>query len=402
MSPSVSPGIPVVKVSPRGASRLKDVHVWVYRSDIVSADGATPGSLVAVTDHRGQFLGSALYSSSSQIAIRLISHDPVADLPRLLRQRVADAISYREAVVHDSNAYRGIFSEAAFLPGLIVDRYNDVLSMQILTQAMDTDIGRDTVIAELTERLHPVSIVERADPRVRQLEELPPRSSGLLQGDKSSTVFSMNAVHFKFEALAGQKTGAFLDQRENYAAAAQYAHGEALDVFCYQGGFALHLAPRCSHVCGVDSSRPALEVAEQNAELNPALLKDKGKEIEWIEANAFDLLKDYSSSGQRYDTIVLDPPAFAKSKRDLDAALRGYKELNLRALKMLRPGGVMVTCSCSYHVSPPEFIAMLADAARDARRTLRLVEVRGQAKDHPILLNIPETAYLKCIVASVT
>ena len=392
----------VVKVSPRGASRLKDGHVWVYRSDIVSADGATPGLLVAVTDHRGQFLGSALYSSSSQIAIRLISHDPVADLPTLLRQRVADAISYRQPIIHDTNAYRVIFSEADFLPGLIVDRYNDVLSMQILTQAMDSDIVRDTLMAELTERLHPVSIVERVDPRVRQLEELPPRSSGLLQGEKTSTLFSMNAVHFKFEALEGQKTGAFLDQRENYAAAAQYAHGEALDVFCYQGGFALHLAPRCSHVSGVDSSRPALEVAEQNAELNPALLKDKGKEIEWIEANAFDLLKDYSSSGQRYDTIVLDPPAFAKSKRDLDAALRGYKELNLRALKMLRPGGVMVTCSCSYHVCPPEFVAMLADAARDARRTLRLVEARGQAKDHPILLNIPETAYLKCIIAYVT
>jgi 23S rRNA (cytosine1962-C5)-methyltransferase len=392
----------VVKVSPRGASRLKDGHVWVYRSDIVSADGATPGSLVAVTDHRGQFLGSALYSSSSQIAIRLILHDPVADLPTLLRQRVADAISYRDAIVHDTNAYRVIFSEGDFLPGLIVDRYNDVLSMQILTQAMDTDRVRATLIAELAERLHPVSIVERVDPRVRQLEQLRPRSSGLLQGDKTSTVFSMNAVHFKFEALEGQKTGAFLDQRENYAAAAQYAHGEALDVFCYQGGFALHLAAPCSHVCGVDSSRPALEIAEQNAELNPALLKDQGNEIEWIEANAFDLLKDYSSSGQRYDTIVLDPPAFAKSKRDLDAALRGYKELNLRALKMLRPGGVIVTCSCSYHVSPPEFIAMLADAARDARRTLRLVEVRGQAKDHPILLNIPETAYLKCIIASVT
>ncbi|HXP39574.1 MAG TPA: class I SAM-dependent rRNA methyltransferase [Candidatus Acidoferrales bacterium] len=391
-----------MKVSPRGASRLKDGHVWVYRSDIVSADGATPGSLVAVTDHRGQFLGSALYSSSSQIAIRLISHEPVADLATLLRQRVADALSYRDAIVHDANAYRGIFSEADFLPGLIVDRYNDVLSVQVLTQAMDPAVVRDTLIGELTERLHPVAIVERVDPRVRQLEELPPRSSGLLQGDKTSTVFSMNAVHFKFEALAGQKTGAFLDQRENYAAAAQYAHGQALDVFCYQGGFALHLAPRCSHVCGVDSSRPALEVAEQNAELNPALLKDRGKEIEWIEANAFDLLKDYSSSGQRYDTIVLDPPAFAKSKRDLDAALRGYKELNLRALKMLRPGGVMVTCSCSYHVSPPEFIAMLADAARDARRTLRLVEVRAQAKDHPILLNIPETAYLKCVIASVT
>ncbi|MGA8813291.1 MAG: class I SAM-dependent rRNA methyltransferase [Candidatus Sulfotelmatobacter sp.] len=393
-----------VKVSPRGASRLKDGHVWVYRSDIVSADGAMPGSLVAVTDHRGQFLGSALYSSSSQIAIRLISHDPVPDLPALLRQRVADAIAYRQPFVQNTNAYRVIFSEGDFLPGLIVDRYNDILSLQILTQAMDSELVRSTVIAELTDRLHPASIVERVDPRVRQLEELPPRASGLLQGEKTSTVFNMNAVQFKFEALEGQKTGAFLDQRENYAAAAQYAHGEALDVFCYQGGFALHVAPGCAQVSGVDSSRPALEVAEQNAALNHAQLKDKDKdkEIEWIEANAFDLLKDYSSSGQRYDTIILDPPAFAKSKRDLDAALRGYKELNLRALKMLRPGGILVTCSCSYHVSFPNFLGMLADAARDARRNLRLIEARGQAKDHPILLNIPETSYLKCVIASVT
>src|SRR6202020_1325528 len=243
-------------------------------------------------------------------------------------------------IIHDTNAYRVIFSEADFLPGLIVDRYNDVLSMQILTQAIDTDVVRDTLIAELTERLHPVSIFERVDPRVRQLEALPPRSSGLLQGDKTSTVFSMNAVHFKFEALAGQKTGAFLDQRENYAAAAQYAHGVALDVFCYQGGFALHLAPRCSQVCGVDCSRPALEVAEQNAELNAALLKDTGKKIEGLDGNAFDLLKDYSASGQRYDTIVLDPPAFAKSKRDLDAGPRGLKGPHPAPLKMLRPGGV--------------------------------------------------------------
>jgi len=285
---------------------------------------------------------------------------------------------------------------------MIVDHYNDILSMQILTQAMDAEIVRATLIAELTERLHPASIVERVDPRVRQLEELPPRPSGLLQGEKTSTVFAMNGVQFRFEALEGQKTGAFLDQRENYAAAAQYALGEALDVFCYQGGFALHLAPRCSHVSGVDSSRPALEVAEKNAALNHALLRDAGKEIEWIEANAFDLLKDYSSSGQRYGTIVLDPPAFAKSKRELDAAMRGYKELNLRALKMLRPGGILVTCSCSYHVTTPEFLEMLAGAARDARRNLRLLEVRGQAKDHPILLNVPETAYLKCVIADAT
>jgi len=394
------PGVPTVKVSPRGAARLKSGHVWVYRSDIVSADGTAPGSLVTVADTRGKPLGTALYSSSSQIAIRLISHDPVADFPALLRQRIIEAIAYREPIVRDTNAYRIIFSEADFLPGLIVDRYNDILSVQIVTQAMDAEIVRATLLSELTEKLHPSSIVERVDPRVRQLEELPPHPSGLLAGEQSSTIFTMNSVQFKFDALEGQKTGAFLDQRENYAAAAQYAHGDALDVFCYQGGFALHLAPRCSHVTGVDSSRPALEIADQNAALNRAQFH--GKEIEWMEANAFDLLKDYSTSGHQYDTIVLDPPAFAKSKRELDAAMRGYKELNLRALKMLRPGGILVTCSCSYHVSQVDFLEMLSVAANDAHRVLRLLEVRGQAKDHPVLLNVPETAYLKCVIASVS
>lgn len=384
-----------VTVSPRGASRLKDGHVWVYRSDIVSADGIPPGSIVAVTDHRGHILGSALYSSSSQIAIRLISHESGAQFPALLRQRIVEAIAYREPIVTDTNAYRVIFSEADFLPGLIVDRYNDILSVQSLTQAMDTGMVREVLISELSERLHPASIVERVDARVRQLEDLQPRPSGLLLGEKNSTVFTMNGIQFKFDALEGQKTGAFLDQRENYAAAAQYAHGEALDVFCYQGGFALHLAQRCSHVTGVDSSRPALEVADQNAALNQSYFQ--GKEIEWIEANAFDLLKDYAGSGQRYDMVVLDPPAFAKSKRDLDAAMRGYKELNLRALKMLRPRGTLVSCSCSYHVNQRDFIEMVGLAARDAHRQLSISEVRGQSKDHPILPNVPETSYLKCI-----
>jgi 23S rRNA (cytosine1962-C5)-methyltransferase len=393
---------PTVTVSPRGASRLKDGHVWVYRSDIVSANGIPPGSLVAVADHRGQFLGTALYSSASQIAIRLISREPVADFAALLRQRVADAIAYREPLVHDTNAYRVIFSEADFLPGLIVDRYNDILSIQILTQAMDVDATRGVLTSELTAKLHPASIVERVDPRVRQLEELPSRSSGLIVGEKTSTIFTINGIQFHFESLEGQKTGAFLDQRENYAAAAQYSRGDALDVFCYQGGFALHLARRCSHVTGVDSSLPALEVAEQNATLNQAQFQNKDQEIEWMEANAFDLLKDYAAAARTYDAIVLDPPAFAKSKRDLDAAIRGYKELNLRALKMLRPGGILVTCSCSYHVGQTDFLEMLAAAALDAHRTLRLAEVRGQAKDHPVLLNLPETAYLKCVIAIVT
>jgi 23S rRNA (cytosine1962-C5)-methyltransferase len=393
-----------VKISPRGADRLKSGHVWVYRSDVVSAEGVAPGSLVGVSDHRGKFLGTALYSSSSQIAIRMLSQkttsdEPVKDFPALLRQRIADAIAYREGIVRDTNAYRVIFSEADFLPGLIVDRYNDILSIQILTQAMDADLIRQTILAELAGQLHPASILERVDPRVRELETLPARASGLLCGDKTSTTFAMNSIQFRYDALEGQKTGAFLDQRENYAAAAQYAHGEALDVFCYQGGFALHLAPRCSQVTGVDSSRPALEVADQNATLNR---REGRPEIEWIEANAFDLLRDYAAANRRYDTIVLDPPAFAKSKRDLEAGMRGYKELNLRALKMLRLDGVLVTCSCSYHVSQAEFLEMLASAALDAHRTLRLVEVRGQAKDHPVLLSVPETSYLKCVIASVS
>jgi 23S rRNA (cytosine1962-C5)-methyltransferase len=385
----------VVKVSRRGASRLTDGHVWVYRSDIVAADGIAPGALVGVADERGKVLGTALYSSASQIAIRMISKEAVNDLDSLLRKRIQEAIAYRERVVRDTDAYRIVFSEADFLPGLIVDRYNDLLSLQVLTQTMDTEAVRQVIVSELSERLKPAGIAERVDPRVRELEQLPVRSSSLLQGEKKSTVFSMNGVRFHHDALEGQKTGAFLDQRENYAAAAQYARGEALDAFCYQGGFALHLAKHCSKVTGVDSSRPALEVADRNATLN-------GCEIEWIEANAFDLLRDYASAGQQYDTIVLDPPAFAKSKRTLDTALRGYKELNLRALKMLRPGGILVTCSCSYHVSPGEFVEVVAQASRDVHRNLRIVENRTQARDHPILLTVPETAYLKCLVLAVT
>lgn len=382
-------------ITQRGAERLKNGHVWVYRSDIVSADGVAPGSVVAVADHRGRKFGSALYSSSSQIAVRMISTGPVADFPDLLRKRVRQAIAYREPLVHDTDAYRVVFSEGDFLPGLIIDRYNEILSVQILTQAMDAEPVRAALISELVERLQPAAIAERVDSHIRELEQLPPRTSGLLAGEKTSTIFSMNGVRFHYDASEGQKTGAFLDQRENYAAAAQYARGEVLDVFCYQGAFALHLARACSKVTGVDSSRPALEVADRNALLNQ-------REVEWIEANAFDLLKDYSIAGQHYDTIVLDPPAFAKTQKNLETALRGYKELNLRALKMLRPGGVLVTCSCSYHLSEEEFLGVVAEAARDARRTVRLIEKRGQGRDHPMIPAIPETSYLKCLILSVS
>jgi len=387
--------LPKLKISRRGTARLQEGHVWVYRSDILSVDGIPPGALVNVTDERGRFLGTAFYSSSSQIAIRMLSTEAVSDLSGLLRGRIQAAITYRERIVENTDAYRVVFSEADFMPGLIVDRYNDLLSLQVLTQAMDAESVRNLVLSELSERLKPAAIIERVDPRVRTLEQLLFRSSGLIRGEKSTTVFSMNGVQFHFDAMEGQKTGAFLDQRENYAAAAKYARGEALDIFCYQGGFALHLAQHCSKVVGVDSSRPALEVAEKNAALNH-------REIEWIEGNAFDLLRDYADSGRQYDTIVLDPPAFAKSRRTLDTAMRGYKELNLRALKMLRPGGILVTCSCSYHVSEAEFMEVVAQAARDVHRNLRVLEKRTQAKDHPILLTVPETAYLKCFIMSVS
>jgi len=388
-------------VSARSAARLRAGHVWVYRSDLAPVAGLAPGARVTVRDPRGNTLGTALYSSTSQIALRMISPDPVEDeaaFHQLLRERIRAAAEYRRQVVEASDAYRVVFSEADALPGLIVDRYNDVICLQALTQAMDAAPVKATVVAALEEEFSPAGVVERAEPRIRKLEQLPESSGGLLAGEKDATVFTLNGVRFHYRAGEGQKTGSFLDQRENYAAAARYARGQALDVFCYQGGFALHLARACESVTGVDSSRPALETAEQNEELNRT--SSSVKEIEWIEANAFDLLKDYAAAGRQYDAVILDPPAFAKSKTTKETALRGYKELNLRALKMLRPGGVLVTCSCSYHVSEAEFLEMVAAAAGDAHRTARVLEKRGQAKDHPVLLTVPETSYLKCLIIS--
>ncbi|HKW18547.1 MAG TPA: class I SAM-dependent rRNA methyltransferase [Terriglobales bacterium] len=442
--------LPIVTISHRGADRLRAGHVWVYRSEVIGSDPLPPGTLVTVREHISpksssdrnvratRTLGTAFYSSSSEIALRIISPKLVSDLYELLRGRIRDAIAYRERFVQNTNAYRVIFSEGDFLPGLMVDRYNDILSIQVLTQAMDSEQIRELVVSELAAALNPAAIIERVDARVRRLEQLPEKESGIVyrrddisaahvgtgaltrpaaqsaaigehgspgrtrasgptreQENASATEFQMNGLRFIYEALGTQKTGAFLDQRENYATAAQYARGEALDVFCYQGGFALHLARVSEKVTGVDSSRPALEIADKNAALN-------GKEIEWIEANAFDLLRDYSDAGRQYDCVVLDPPAFAKSKRDLPTALRGYKELNLRALKMLRPAGILVTCSCSYHVSASDLLQTLQSAAQDSHRIVRILENRGAAKDHPSVLGIPETAYLKCLIVLVS
>ncbi len=392
---------PVITVNQRGAARLRGGHLWVYRSDLVLPPEAPPGALVQVRDQRGRKLGSALYSSASQIAIRLLRSEAITEsqLPPLLQERIAGAVQFRRQVARGTDSYRVIFSEADLLPGLVVDKYNDIVAMQAQTQAFDREDLRQVVIEALTQHFPDCSLVERVDPHIRELEQLPARPSQMVRGDRSSTILTMNDVRFHFDGLGGQKTGGFLDQRENYSAAARYAHGEALDCFTYQGGFALHLARGCASVTAVDSSRPALEVGEQNELLNRA--NHRCGEIEWIEANAFDLLKDYATAGRQYDTIVLDPPAFAKTRRTVATALRGYKELNLRALKMLRPGGVLVTCSCSFHVSEAEFLEMLGSAAADADRQVRILEKRGQAQDHPVRLNVPETAYLKCIVIDV-
>jgi len=404
---------PAALITPRAADRLREGSVWVYRSDIeqlLPAPNETavpPGALVTVLDSRRIPLGTATFSSASQITLRLIATEPALTRERyleLIASRVATALSLRESLAPttpENNAHRLIFSEADQLPGIVADRYNDLVILQLLTQSTAQDDVRDLLANVLRERLAPATIVERPDPRIRVAEELPFVSSESLYADreaaKLATTFTINGLHFAYDATSGQKTGAFLDQRLNYAAAATYAHGTALDICTYQGGFALHLAQSCERVTGVDASRAALEVADSNLALNPHLQAKSA----WIEADAFDLLREFETTGKRFDTIVLDPPAFAKSKRATEGAVRGYKEMNLRALKMLNPGGTLVTCSCSHHVAMPDFQAVVASAAADAHRRVQLLEARGAAPDHPAILTLPETSYLKCLICRV-
>ena len=392
-------------ISRRAADRLHAGHVWVYRSDIAHLVETGPG-LLPVADYRGFPLGTALWSPNSQIALRMVSADPVltpSGWLALLEQRLRHSIQLRSDMMEEgTDACRLVFSEADELPGLIVDRYGELVLFEILAKALDENDVREVVVRVLKEKLAPATIVERSDARIRELEGLSqPPEEALYSADSIphlATIFHLNGLAFHYDATAGQKTGAFLDQRLNYAAAARYARGEALDVCTYQGGFALHLAQSCSQVTGIDASRAALAVAEENLAVNRHRIQAS---VEWIEANAFDLLREWSTAGNSYDTVVLDPPAFAKSRRAVEGALRGYKELNLRALKMLRPGGTLVTCSCSHHVSWDEFHGVVAAAAGDAQRRLRLLERRGAAPDHPVVVNIPETEYLKCLILQV-
>jgi 23S rRNA (cytosine1962-C5)-methyltransferase len=376
------------------------------------ASTVATGSLVSVADSRGIPLGTALYSAGSEIALRMVSPRPGVGRAEYLaevRERVEAALRLRETLAPEAfsetgtNACRLLFAEADALPGIVADRYNGIVVLQLLTQGTAQDDVRRVLVDVLSEQPWTDAIVERPDARVRELERLGPAPEGatwVREGGEPSlqTVFAINGVRFHFDATSGQKTGAFLDQRLNYAAAANAAHGRALDVCTYQGGFALHLAGTCARVTGVDASRTALEVADKNRELNPALTA----KVDWIEADAFELLRDFAEGGERFDTIVLDPPAFAKTKRAAEGALRGYKELNLRALKMLSAGGTLVTCSCSHHVGTEEFVDVVRSAAADAGRRVQLLEMRGAAPDHPAVLTLPETIYLKCLILRVS
>lgn len=388
-------------VNAHGLARLREGHPWIFRGDIDRVELAEAGSVVRVEDARGKVWGTALYSTKAPITLRMVALNEVAaeKYPELLRYRIKQAIAYRQRVVQDSDSFRVLFSEADVTPGLIVDKYNDVLSVLVQTQAMNRPELRTVLVEELRAAYDPETILERVDERTRELEGLPAAEESVLykkgRKAKTETVIHMNGLAFHYNGGAGQKTGAFLDQRENYRAAERHARGKALEICTYQGGFSLHLNRVCDVVTAVDISAEALEVAEQNRVLN------QQKPVEWLEADAFELLRQYADEDRRYETVVLDPPAFAKSKRTADDALRGYKEINLRALKMIRNGGVLVTCSCSFHVGEADFVAMLSAAALDARRNLHIIEKRMQAVDHPVLLNVPETHYLKCLVCSV-
>ncbi|MFN7999434.1 MAG: class I SAM-dependent rRNA methyltransferase [Acidobacteriota bacterium] len=382
-------------ISAKGLARVRAGHLWIYRSDVTAKPKVESGAVVRVVDQRGRFVAWAHYGAESEISLRLLAQQEAPLERAFWRARLQAAAAWRERVVGNTDSYRLIHAEGDLLPGLIIDRYGDSFTLQTLTRGMDA--LKPLWVELLNEAFQPRLIVERNDAKVRQLEGLPMKNS-LLHGtpeDAAEFAINENGLKFLVNLLEGQKTGAFLDQRENRAAVMQYARGRGLDCFSFHGSFALHLAKGCERVTAVDISAPAIERAQHNARLNEL------NNIEFLEANVFDQLRDYDDAGERFDTIVLDPPAFAKNRGAVEAALRGYKEINLRALRLLNPGGVLITCSCSYHVGEELFLEMLTEAARDANRAIQIIEKRTQGRDHPILLTVPETYYLKCVILRV-
>ncbi len=382
-----------VKVAHRAAERVASGHPWIYASDVIGPREIAPGSVVRVVDPQRKMLGSFHYSSKSQIALRQLSSGAETVDAAFFRSRLEQAEAFRREVVSNTSAYRLVHGEADLLPALVVDRYQDCFVLQTLSQGMEA--AKSQIGEALQTLFSPVAILERNDTAVRAREGLE-AVAGVLRGEAPDPVeFQMNGLRWGARLLSGQKTGVFLDQRENYLAARRFARGSVLDCFTYTGGFALHLAAAGLGVEAVDSSAEALETARQNAARNGLA------GVEFRQADVFELLAGYGAAGRRFDAVILDPPAFARSRSHLEAACRHYQELNRRALRLLERGGVLLTCSCSHHLSEAQLLELVAQAALDAGRRLRVLERRTQSLDHPILLTVPETHYLKCLILQV-
>ncbi len=382
-----------VVINRRGVERWQKGHPWIYRSDLEHDPALDGGDVVRVIDSRGWFLGQALYSKPSKIALRFLAHDDTVVDAAFFRARIAMADSLRRIALPGEDTYRVIHGEADLLPGLVVDRYGDYLSVQFLHQA--TEQRKELFADLLVEHFGCKGLVNRSDVGVRALEGLEPEK-GVLRGTVDGPVpYSEGLINLRADLIQGQKTGAFLDQRENHVMAGAYAFGEALDCFSYAGGFALQLATRATRVTAVEISESACAQITANAAANQLT------NLDVVTANAFDFLRDAVDEGRKFDTVVLDPPSFAKNKDAIEPALRGYKELNLRAMQLLRPGGILITASCTYHIDELRFEEMLDSAAADAKRRVQIVEKRGAGKDHPVLLGLRETRYLKCFVLRV-
>jgi 23S rRNA (cytosine1962-C5)-methyltransferase len=385
--------LPQVRLTGKGRRWRLSGHPWIYRDDVAEAPALAAGDLVAVLDPRGAFLGQAFYSAASRIALRFVTSGEEAVGTDFWAARLNDALHFRGRMVHATNAYRLIYGEADGFPGLVVDSYNGHLAVQTLHPGMERRLPQ--LIDLFKGRLAPASITLRHDAQVRTLEGLPLEVKTLWGELPERVEVQEGDVRLLVDVRRGQKTGLFLDQRENRWAAGRLARGEALDAFAYQGAFALHLAARAERVTLVESSAAALALAQENAQLNNM------NNLEPVRDNVFSFLKKAAREGRRFDTIVLDPPAFAKSRQDRPAAIKAYTDLNRRAFELLNPGGLLITCSCSYNLREEEFLELIRQAAAAAGRPARLIERRGAARDHPALLSLPESLYLKCFFMEV-
>ena len=374
-----------VIVSAKGAARWQAGHPWIYRTDLYDEPGDAPG-IVAVTDRRGRHLGQALYSPKSEIRLRLLTRGREPVDATWWGERIRTAAARREGLA--ATAYRVVHAEGDGLPSLVVDRYGPYVVAQLLSTGLEQ--VRDDVLAGIRAALTPDGILLRNDSAIRRHEGLPLEVVAAAGVVPATVEVEEHGIRYRAAPHEGQKTGAFLDQRENRVLVGEHTGpGQALDLFTYHGSFALHLARRAAAVVAVDSSAEALARGRENATLNGLT------NISWREADAFDLLRELERREERFDTVVLDPPAFAKSKQSLVRALAGYKEINLRAMRLLAARGILFTCSCSYHVNRAVFLDMVAAAARDSGRRLQLLAVTGAGRDHPELVNVPETGYLK-------